>query len=59
MQQKSDQFNRISPMCADPNHLPPQMISIPAGVVYKHVCPSCGNVIFVGDSDNDKPLEAQ
>lgn len=34
-------------MCKDPSHNPPNMISIPYGQGYKHVCPSCGSVKLI------------
>lgn len=33
--------------CKDRSHNFPTHISIPAGKGYRHVCPSCGNVIIV------------
>lgn len=29
-------------ICNDPSHNPPNMLLVPAGKVYIHVCPSCG-----------------
>lgn len=34
-----------SKQCKDPSHSPPSHICIPQGQGYRHVCPSCGNVI--------------
>lgn len=28
--------------CLDPAHKPPSHMVIPAGKIYRHVCPSCG-----------------
>ena len=34
-----------SKRCSDPSHNPPTHIHIPQGKGYRHVCPTCGNVI--------------
>lgn len=34
-----------SKVCRDPEHKPPTHLYIPPGQGYRHVCPSCGNVI--------------
>lgn len=31
--------------CKDINHKPPTHIHIPQGKGYRHICPTCGNVI--------------
>lgn len=28
--------------CIDPSHNPPNMICIPQGKIYRHICPRCG-----------------
>jgi hypothetical protein len=28
--------------CSDPEHRPPTHISIPNGMQYRHICPTCG-----------------
>ena len=33
--------------CRDPEHDAPILLYVPSGQVYKHVCPSCGNVIRI------------
>ena len=33
--------------CQDANHNFPMHLNIPVGKGYRHVCPSCGNVIIV------------
>jgi len=37
----------IPKRCNDPHHLPPSHLHIPQGKGYRHVCPSCGNVIEI------------
>lgn len=36
-----DASKRIVP-CRHPGHKPPDMLVIPAGKVYRHICPGCG-----------------
>lgn len=40
----SDVDRWMKGMCADPQHKPPQMISLPPGI-YEHVCPTCGKSV--------------
>lgn len=36
--------------CACPQHNPPTMLYVPYGQVYKHICPSCGEVTILHSS---------
>ena len=36
---------KVKKECQDPNHKPPTHLHIPEHKGYRHVCPSCGNVI--------------
>lgn len=37
--------------CRNPSHQPPNMICIPAGQQYRHVCPGCGKVAILRGSN--------
>ena len=37
-------FNEI---CRHPEHEPPNMLVIPEGMIYRHVCPGCGKTTIL------------
>lgn len=39
-------------LCPDREHNPPSHLAIPSDKVYKHVCPTCKNVVFLLPNDD-------
>ena len=44
---EDDPYYVVKEPCRDPSHEPPTHLVIPAGKRYRHVCPSCGRVVYV------------
>lgn len=38
-------------VCLDPGHKAPDMLYVPPGKVYRHVCPTCGYTVRLRSSD--------
>ena len=37
--------------CMNPSHDPPNMLYVPPGKRYRHVCPGCGKVSYIRGSN--------